>query len=228
MFDDIPDLYKHQTADNPEERLALHPGRQRRAASAGAADPRSRGALHRARGQGGQRGSPHGGVFLDIAWIKEKDARTPRSTSSASSRACTTSSRSWRPSTSPRSRWRSAPRPTTSMGGVRVDGDTQMSDSVPGFSPPARCGRPARRQPAGRQLALGSAGLREARRRVRGPAFAKENSAGQALTSPLVEGGDRGKPAGPARRAGRRSIAAATRRTRTPDPAGAPGDDAVG
>ncbi len=60
--------------------------------------------------------------------------------------------------------------PTTHymMGGVRVDAETQMS-TVPGLFAAGECGGgPARRQPAGRQLALRPAGLRQARRRVRG------------------------------------------------------------
>ena len=55
MFDDIPDNYRSQTADNPGRRLALHAGRQERAPSAGAPDPRPRRALHHARSQGGAR-----------------------------------------------------------------------------------------------------------------------------------------------------------------------------
>ena len=46
MFDDIPDNYKPQTADRPGRRLALHAGRQERAAAARAADARPRRALH--------------------------------------------------------------------------------------------------------------------------------------------------------------------------------------
>ena len=52
MFDDIPENYRSQTADNPEEGLALHAGRQERAPPARAADPRPRRPLHHARGQG--------------------------------------------------------------------------------------------------------------------------------------------------------------------------------
>ena len=70
MFDDIPENYS--SADRRQRRrgLALHAGRQERAPSARAADARPRGALHHARGASAGRGSPHGGVFLDIAWIK--------------------------------------------------------------------------------------------------------------------------------------------------------------
>ena len=53
------------------------------------------------------RGSPHGGVFLDIA-----SRRSRRVHPASGCRRCTTSSRSWPRSTSPRSRWRSA-RPAT-------------------------------------------------------------------------------------------------------------------
>ena len=50
-----PDLYKTQTADNEEEGWRYTQGRPRRPPSARAADPRPRGALHRARDQGGAR-----------------------------------------------------------------------------------------------------------------------------------------------------------------------------
>ena len=53
------------------------------------------------------RGSPHGGVFLDIAYLPA-GGRQPQA-----ARRCITSSRSWRTSTSPRTRWRSAPPATT-------------------------------------------------------------------------------------------------------------------
>ncbi len=60
--------------------------------------------------------------------------------------------------------------PTTHyvMGGVRVEGDTQMTD-VPGlFAAGEVRGGPARGEPAGREFALGSGGVRQARRRVCG------------------------------------------------------------
>ena len=90
------------------------------------------------------KGSPHGGVFLDIAWIKEKIGnKAPRSTSRRSCPACTTSSRSSRASTSPRSRWKSAPPPTTSWaasGRGWRDPDVNRARAVRG-------GRGARRAP---------------------------------------------------------------------------------
>ncbi len=61
----------------PRGRLALLPGRPQRQPPGRAADARSRGPLHPARGARG-RGSPHGGVFLDIAWIKAQDPQRRR------------------------------------------------------------------------------------------------------------------------------------------------------
>ena len=51
MFDDIPDNYKDQTADNARRRLAIYAGRQNRPPSARTSDPRSRCAVHRPRSQ---------------------------------------------------------------------------------------------------------------------------------------------------------------------------------
>ena len=70
----------------------------------GALHPRRRRALDLHRGEGG-RGSPHGGVFLDVRTCR-------RDTSRASCRACTTSSSNSPAWTSRRRRWRSA-RPAT-------------------------------------------------------------------------------------------------------------------
>ena len=165
MFDDIPPLYKNQTADTPEEGWRLHAGRQECAPSAGAADPRSRGALHRARSSRRPRQS---------AWRRlprycvdqGKAAERARNTSRKSCRACITSSSSSATSISRKSRWRSGPTTHYMMGGVRVDGDTQMSD-VPGLFRGGRMRRGlARRQSPGRQFAFGSVGIRQARRRV--------------------------------------------------------------
>jgi succinate dehydrogenase / fumarate reductase flavoprotein subunit len=71
MFDDIPDLYKNQTADNPEEGWKYTQGdkNSRRPPELLTRDHVAR-CINREVKAG--RGSPHGGVFLDIAWIKEK------------------------------------------------------------------------------------------------------------------------------------------------------------
>lgn len=71
MFDDIPDNYKSQTADNPEEGWIYTQGDKeaRRPPELLTRDHVARCIVREIR-EG--RGSPHGGVFLDIAWIKEK------------------------------------------------------------------------------------------------------------------------------------------------------------
>ena len=71
MFDDIPDLYKHQTADNEEEGWLYTQGDKnaRRPPELLTRDHVAR-CIVREIKEG--RGSPHGGVFLDIAWIKQK------------------------------------------------------------------------------------------------------------------------------------------------------------
>jgi succinate dehydrogenase / fumarate reductase flavoprotein subunit len=71
MFDDIPDNYKPQTADNEEEGWRYTQGdrNSRRPPELLTRDHVARCIAREVR-EG--RGSPHGGVFLDIAWIKEK------------------------------------------------------------------------------------------------------------------------------------------------------------
>jgi succinate dehydrogenase / fumarate reductase flavoprotein subunit len=71
MFDDIPDNYKTQTADNEEEGWRYTQGDKsaRRPPELLTRDHVAR-CIRREVREG--RGSPHGGVFLDIAWIKEK------------------------------------------------------------------------------------------------------------------------------------------------------------
>jgi succinate dehydrogenase / fumarate reductase flavoprotein subunit len=71
MFDDIPDNYKPQTASDPEEGWRYTQGDKtaRRPPELLTRDHVAR-CIRREVKAG--RGSPHGGVFLDIAWIKEK------------------------------------------------------------------------------------------------------------------------------------------------------------
>src|SRR6266852_2409470 len=71
MFDDIPDLYKAQTADNEEEGWRYTQGDKnaRRPPELRTRDHVAR-CINREVKAG--RGSPHGGVFLDIAWIKQR------------------------------------------------------------------------------------------------------------------------------------------------------------
>src|SRR4029450_3719698 len=71
MFDDIPEAYRAQTADNEDEGWRYTQGDKnaRRPPELLTRDHVARCIMREIR-QG--RGSPHGGVFLDIAWIKER------------------------------------------------------------------------------------------------------------------------------------------------------------
>src|SRR3979411_1969150 len=71
MFDDIPPLYKEQTADNEEEGWRYCQGDKdaRRPPELLTRDHVARSIVRETK-EG--RGSPHGGVYLDIAWIKER------------------------------------------------------------------------------------------------------------------------------------------------------------
>jgi succinate dehydrogenase / fumarate reductase flavoprotein subunit len=71
MFDDIPENYRSQTADSEEEGWRYTQGDKsaRRPPELLTRDHVARCILREVR-EG--RGSPHGGVFLDISWIKEK------------------------------------------------------------------------------------------------------------------------------------------------------------
>src|ERR1700678_3880363 len=71
MFAGIPEAYKAQTADNPEEGWRYTQGDKnaRRPPELLTRDHVARCIVEEVKAG---RGSPHGGVFLDIAWIKEK------------------------------------------------------------------------------------------------------------------------------------------------------------
>ena len=106
MFDYVPDVFREQYAETEEEadRWYTDPDNNRRPPELLPRDEVAR-AINSEVKAG--RGSPHGGVFLDIS------SRLPgRGDHASGCRRCTTSSRSWPTSTSPRSRWRSG-RPAT-------------------------------------------------------------------------------------------------------------------
>jgi succinate dehydrogenase / fumarate reductase, flavoprotein subunit len=71
MFDDIPENYRNQTADNEEEGWRYTQGDKeaRRPPELLTRDHVARCIMREVRDG---RGSPHGGVYLDIAWIKER------------------------------------------------------------------------------------------------------------------------------------------------------------
>ncbi|MGD0963823.1 MAG: fumarate reductase/succinate dehydrogenase flavoprotein subunit [Candidatus Acidiferrales bacterium] len=76
MFDDIPENYRSSTADNPDEGWRYTQGDKsaRRPPELLTRDHVAR-CIRREVKEG--RGSPHGGVFLDIAWIKERISNAP-------------------------------------------------------------------------------------------------------------------------------------------------------
>ncbi len=125
MFDDIPDLYRQQTADNEEEGWRYTQGDKeaRRPPELLTRDHVARCIVREIR-EG--RGSPHGGVFLDIAWIRERlkdgEAHIRRKLPSMYHQFMELAAIDI-------TKEPMEVGPTTHyvMGGVRVDGETQMS-----------------------------------------------------------------------------------------------------
>jgi succinate dehydrogenase / fumarate reductase flavoprotein subunit len=130
MFDDIPDLYKAQTADNEEEGWRYTQGDKnaRRPPELLTRDHVAR-CINREVKAG--RGTPHGGVFLDIAWIKE---RMPNAAEHIKRKLPSMYHQFKQLAEIDITREPMEVGPTTHymMGGVRVDGDSQMS-TVPGL-----------------------------------------------------------------------------------------------
>jgi succinate dehydrogenase / fumarate reductase flavoprotein subunit len=130
MFDDIPDNYRSQTADNEEEgwRYVQGDKNARRPPELLTRDHVARCIMREVR-EG--RGSPHGGVFLDISWIKAKipNAREHIRKKLPSMYHQFKQLADIDITTEPMEVG-----PTTHyvMGGIRVDGDTQMS-TIPGL-----------------------------------------------------------------------------------------------
>jgi succinate dehydrogenase / fumarate reductase flavoprotein subunit len=136
MFEDIPENYRGQTADNPEEGWRYTQGDKhaRRPPELLTRDHVARCIMREVKAG---RGSPHGGVFLDIAWIKEKLPNAPdyirrklpsmyHQFKQLAGLDITTEPMEVGPTTH------------YIMGGVRVDSDTQMS-SVPGLFAAGEC-----------------------------------------------------------------------------------------
>jgi succinate dehydrogenase flavoprotein subunit len=130
MFDDIPENYRAQTADNEDEGWRYTQGDKaaRRPPELLTRDHVARSIVREVR-EG--RGSPHGGVFLDIAWIKRRMPNAPEHIRKKlpsmyhQFKALADIDITAQPM---------EVGPTTHyvMGGVRVDGDSQMS-TVPGL-----------------------------------------------------------------------------------------------
>ena len=136
MFDDIPENYRSQTADNEEEGWRYTQGDKeaRRPPELLTRDHVAR-CIRREVAEG--RGSPHGGVFLDISWIKQKlpNAREHIIRKLPSMYHQFKQLADIDITTEPMEVG-----PTTHyiMGGIRVDGDSQMS-TVPGLFAAGEC-----------------------------------------------------------------------------------------
>jgi succinate dehydrogenase / fumarate reductase, flavoprotein subunit len=136
MFDDIPDNYKDQTADTPEEGWRYTQGDKnaRRPPELLTRDHVARCIVREVKAG---RGTPNGGVYLDIAWIKEKISNAPEHIKKKlpsmyhqfkqlADLDITTTPMEVGPTTH------------YIMGGVRVDADTQAS-TVPGLFAAGEC-----------------------------------------------------------------------------------------
>ncbi len=136
MFDDIPDNYKPQTASDPEEGWRYTQGDKsaRRPPELLTRDHVAR-CINREVKAG--RGSPHGGVFLDIAWIKEKikdsEAHIKRKLPSMYHQF-----KELADLDITKEPMEIGPTTHYIMGGIRVDADTQES-SIPGLFAAGEC-----------------------------------------------------------------------------------------
>jgi succinate dehydrogenase / fumarate reductase flavoprotein subunit len=136
MFDDIPDNYKSQTSSDPEEGWRYTQGDKnaRRPPELLTRDHVAR-CINREVKAG--RGSPHGGVFLDISWIKEK---LPNAAEHIKKKLPSMYHQFMQLANLDITKEPMEIGPTThyAMGGVRVNGETQMS-SVPGLFAAGEC-----------------------------------------------------------------------------------------
>ena len=136
LFDDIPANYKEQTANDAEEGWRYTQGdrQARRPPELLTRDHVARCILREIR-EG--RGSPHGGVFLDIAWIKEK---LPNAAEHIRKKLPSMYHQFMQLAKIDITKEAMEVGPTTHyiMGGIRVDADTQMSN-VPGLFACGEC-----------------------------------------------------------------------------------------
>ena len=136
MFDDIPENYRAQTADNEEEGWRYTQGDKaaRRPPELLTRDHVAR-CINREVKAG--RGSPHGGVFLDIAWIK---SRVPNGAEHIKKKLPSMYHQFKQLADLDITAEPMEIGPTTHyiMGGVKVDADTQMS-TVPGLFAAGEC-----------------------------------------------------------------------------------------
>ena len=137
MFDDIPPAYANQTSNTEEEGWRYTQGDKnaRRPPELLTRDHVAR-CIRREVREG--RGSPHGGVFLDIAWIKD---RIPNAAEHIKKKLPSMYHQFKQLADIDITAEAMEVGPTTHymMGGVRVDPDSQMSD-VPGLFAAGECG----------------------------------------------------------------------------------------
>jgi succinate dehydrogenase / fumarate reductase, flavoprotein subunit len=136
MFDDIPELYRTQTADNEEEGWRYTQG-DRNARRPPELLTRDHVARCIVREIKAGRGSPHGGVFLDISWIKK---RIKNGEEHIKKKLPSMYHQFIKLANVDITKEPMEIGPTTHyvMGGVRVDSDTQMSN-VPGLFAAGEC-----------------------------------------------------------------------------------------
>ena len=138
MFDDIPPLYVDQTADTPEEgwRYVMGDRDARRPPELLTRDHVARKIVKEVK-EG--RGSPHGGVFLDISWIKEhikgSEAHIKKKLPSMYHQF-----KELAGIDITKEPMEVGPTTHYVMGGIRVDADTQMTTTVPGLFAAGECG----------------------------------------------------------------------------------------
>ncbi len=136
MFDDIPENYRSSTANSEEEGWRYTQGDKsaRRPPELLTRDHVARCILREVR-EG--RGSPHGGVFLDIAWIKK---RLPNAEQHIIKKLPSMYHQFKQLADIDITTTPMEVGPTTHyiMGGIRVDGDTQMS-TLPGLFAAGEC-----------------------------------------------------------------------------------------
>jgi succinate dehydrogenase / fumarate reductase flavoprotein subunit len=136
MFDDIPENYRSQTADNEEEGWRYTQGDKdaRRPPELLTRDHVARCIMREVKAG---RGSPHGGVFLDISWIKQK---LPNAAKHIEKKLPSMYHQFKQLADIDITAEPMEVGPTTHyvMGGVRVDSDTQAS-SIPGLFAAGEC-----------------------------------------------------------------------------------------
>ena len=136
MYDDIPDNYKSQTSTDPEEgwRYTQNDKNAKRPPELLTRDHVAR-CINREVKAG--RGSPHGGVFLDISWIKEK---LPNAAEHIKKKLPSMYHQFMQLANLDITKEPMEVGPTThyAMGGIRVNGDTQATN-VPGLFAAGEC-----------------------------------------------------------------------------------------